>query len=255
MAPSPPKWSAEEDTFLRKHYPGEGALYCATKLGRPKSGVNARAEKLGIRSLDTKPWTNKEDALLRLRYGKLTAPRLAAMLNRSETRVRHRIRKLGLNATGSAPWTSDDMAYLCAHYGTMTNAEIASELGRTVDAVELKAGRIGLSQRIVRLTPEQERYVAEHMETRACTDIARDLGIGVNAVMRATRKNGYRARPTSRAWTPDEDERLRGLFPVMRNREIAEQLERTELAVKLRCRLLGMFRGKGRHGTGRANKA
>ncbi|MBS1911320.1 MAG: hypothetical protein JST22_04985 [Bacteroidetes bacterium] len=247
MIPSPPKWSAEEDAVLRKYYPGEGAQYCAAKLGRPKSGVNARAEKLGIRSLDTRPWTNKEDALLRLRYGKLTAPRLAAMLKRSEMGVRHRIRKLGLNGTGAAPWTSDDCAFLCAHYGTMTKAEIASELGRTVDAVELKAARIGLSQRLVRLTPEQERYVAEHMEMRACTDIARDLGIGVNTVIRAVRKNGYRARPTSRAWTADADERLRELFPVMRNREIAEQLERTELAVKLRCRSLGLFRTTKRH--------
>ncbi|HVZ39196.1 MAG TPA: hypothetical protein VHI13_07975 [Candidatus Kapabacteria bacterium] len=239
--PKAPFWTAEEDAFLRKHYPREGARFVAEKLGRPKGGVNERAAALGIRSLSIRPWTHREEAILRLQYQKLTASQLAKRLNRSEQSVRHRIRKLGLNDSGSTPWTSDELAYLTAHYDSMTNAEIARTIGRSVDAVELKAGRLGLSRRIVRLTPDQERYVAESLGVKSYAALARELGVGLRAITYIARRSGHRARPTSRPWTADDDGILRRLFPVMTWEEIGKQLDRTALAVKLRARALGLF--------------
>ncbi|MBS1911014.1 MAG: HTH domain-containing protein [Bacteroidetes bacterium] len=238
--PKAPFWTADEDAFLRKHYPREGARYVAEKLGRPKGGVNERAAALGIRSLAIRPWTHKEEALLRLQYQKLTASQLAKRLNRSEQSVRHRIRKLGLNDSGSAPWTSDELAYLSAHYDSMSNAELARAIGRSIDAVELKAGRLGLSQRIVRLTPAQEQYVAENVGVKSYAALARELGVGLSAIICIARKSGHRARPTSRPWTASDDEELQRLMPHMTYADIGKRLDRTALAVKLRARTLGL---------------
>lgn len=236
------RWTDEDIKFLRRHYGTKGAVFCAKELGRTKSSVNHRAELIGLRSKRLRAWTPKEDATLRLRYPKVTATRLAEIMNRSEQSVRHRLRKLGLTEAESLPWTDAEILYLRQHYGTLKSAELAVELGRTIDAVELKAGRLGLSRRITLLTPEQSKYVATQLGKKEYTALARELRVPIHAIERAAKENNYRARPTSREWTKADDEQLHKLFPLMTNKEIAERLDRTLLAVTIRARSLGMFR-------------
>jgi hypothetical protein len=238
-------WTKEHDQFLRKHYPDFGSIICARHLGRTKSAVNTRAEKLGIRSKRVRAWTAKEEAILRTQYGKVTGSRLAAMLKRSDQSVRHQLRKMGLTEATSTAWSDDEIAYLRVHHTTATNAELAEELGRTEAAVELKASRLGLGCLPTPVTPEMERAIVKRLGSNTFAEIARELGLTVDRVRRIGTKHGYHARPTSRKWTDDDDDALRRLFPTMTNAELATHLERTELAVSLRGRTLGLVRPTG----------
>lgn len=235
-------WTPEDEEFLRKHYAHKGAVFCARSLGRTKASVNRRAEHLGVRSKLRRDWTPKEDAMLRLRYAKLTAPHLAKIMKRTEESIRGRVRKLGLSEPDSLPWTDDEITYLRKHYGRLTSVELSAEMGRTTDAVELKAGRLGLSRPKKRLTSAQKRYIVANLGKLEMTTLARKLNVSIRAIQGVAAKNGFRARPTSRAWTTADDEQLRELFPLLTNSEIAERLERTLLAVATRARSLGMFR-------------
>lgn len=236
------RWTPEEDQYLRKHYGMLGSVACARALGRPKSGVNARAEKLGIRSKRNRLWTPREEAILRMQYRNVTATRLAAMLKRSEQSVRHKLRLMGLTEAVNVPWSADEIAYLRAHYGKTTNAELAEEFGRSVDAVELKASRLGLSRAWAEVTPAMEKMVVKNLGKKDMSQIAREMGLNVKRVQSIALKHGYRARPTSRRWSAEDDLLLRELYAVKTDAELAERLVRTELAIKVRAQVLGLNR-------------
>ncbi|MBS1914041.1 MAG: hypothetical protein JST22_18785 [Bacteroidetes bacterium] len=246
--PKPPAWAASEDAILRKHYPQEGSAACATLLGRSQSAVNHRAKVLGIRSERQREWTRREEAMLKLQYPKLSAEELAHKLKRSTAAVKSKLRLQGLLEPVVEHWTHDDLAYLHAHYDKMSYAEIAEELGRTENAIMMKVQQQGLARSLVRPTEEQKNYIVQRMGTVHYTELARELGLPISAVQRVARNNGHRARPTSRPWTEEDDAELRRLFPTMTNEQLAEQLNRTALAVTMHCQAIGLLRRPRRGG-------
>lgn len=46
------KWEDSDIAFLKKHYPKNGVLYCAEKLGRTKNSVKKKVEALGLKKAD-----------------------------------------------------------------------------------------------------------------------------------------------------------------------------------------------------------
>lgn len=49
IEPTRKTWTAEQENFLREHYPTKGAQFCADALGRAAKSVQLKATRLGIR--------------------------------------------------------------------------------------------------------------------------------------------------------------------------------------------------------------
>lgn len=240
------RWTREEDLLLRKHYPTRGAVYCAQELGRTKAGVNRRAETLGVTSKVKQRWTRKEEAMLRTLYQRHTALALARMLKRTEQSVRGKLHLMGLTESTSRPWTSDEISYLRSHYGRVRVADLAEELGRSTDAVELKAGRLGISRRNKRLSAKEQQDVLAELGQTPYTVLARRFGVDAHTIRRVAERNGYRDRPTSRPWTPEDDAELRRVYGTMKRAEVAQHLNRTMVAVACRAKEMGLTKPRPR---------
>jgi len=233
-------WSKEQDQIIRKNYTKHGSVYTAALLGRSMESVQHRALRLGVPGHGIRTWTKKEVAFLRLQYPKLPVSKICRILKRTEQSVRGKIHLLRLGGVPSRPWTQDEISYLRKHYGKVPVAELSQEFGRTRDAVELKAGKLGLSKKNSKFTKADERYIIANLGKESFTVMASKRGTSLHYVMKVAEQNGYRDRPTSRSWTDADDERLRRLYGTMSNSDVAERLQRTELAVVIRARSMGL---------------
>lgn len=92
-APRSPRWTAEEDDWVRNHADLSPAEV-AEALGRSEAAIHSRRHHLGL-TQPSAPWAEHEDQLLR---GCATMRSAMAMLpGRTRTAIRHRARLLGLS--------------------------------------------------------------------------------------------------------------------------------------------------------------
>ena len=90
-APRRPRWTAEEDAWLRAHA-GLSLAEAAEALGRSAAAIHNRRRRLGLTQPST-PWAEHEDQLLR---GCATMRSAMAMLPaRSKSAIKHRAGFLG----------------------------------------------------------------------------------------------------------------------------------------------------------------
>ncbi|MDB5032882.1 MAG: hypothetical protein JWQ98_123 [Chlorobi bacterium] len=235
-------WTKDEDRVLRLNYTKHGSRYTAALLKRTITSVQSRVLKLGIPGNGLQPWTEMELRYLRKAYGKHSASQIARTLQRTEQSVRGQIHRLKLGSYDPERWTSREIKFLRTHYGKKSKAEIAKELDRTENAVEIKAGRLGLSKPNSRLTPDDVKYIVSNLGAIPYTRIASTLGTTVYTVTKIATQNGYRDRPTSRAWTAEDDLHLRRIYGTMTRKEVASRLDRTWTAIAARASELGLTR-------------
>lgn len=233
------EWTKEEDALVRKWYPVKGSTYLEVLLGRPRSSIQHRAERLGIPGTK-RPWTRKELLFLERNYGKLTAAAIARRLNRTEQSVRGKLNIAGLTGTGGQPWTDGEIAYLRKQYGTAPVAELATELGRTPEAVELKAGRLGLRRTLHKLTKDEKEWIVQNLGKMSYESIARKYGVSPQRIQRIAHANGYRPRPYMREWTDHDVEYLRRHYGTKSRKEIAVALGRSVATVQMKACKLGL---------------
>lgn len=92
-APQRPRWTAEEDDWVRNHADLSPAEV-AEALGRTAAAIHNRRRRLGL-TRPSVPWAEHEDQLL---CGCVTMRSAMAMLpGRTKTAIRHRARFLGLS--------------------------------------------------------------------------------------------------------------------------------------------------------------
>ena len=235
--------------MIRRYYRRMGSKWLAEKLGIKYTAVRARALRLGVSSRGRK-WTTFEDKYLRRKYkDKLTAQQIAKALGRTEAQVRNRVQKLGLGESRSPRWSKEELAYLEKHYARKSIEEMAGELDRTPFSIKLKGSRMGLGKYVVTKGPNerQKRYIREHLGKIPYTIMSQKLGISVYNISKYASSIGVSIRPTSRRWTPEDEEQLRQLWGTMLRSEVARELNRTLEAVSLRARQLGLTKSHRTH--------
>lgn len=146
------RWTAAEESLLRKLWASKRCEDIALRLGRSVGGTKNRAHRLGLVPERSTPerWSAEEDARLRRWWPQSTMQELAERVGRSPAAVQHRLHALGLakrRVVSAKPWTEEDDRLLATLYGTRPNKEIALRLSRTVSSIVTRAGRRGLSRR------------------------------------------------------------------------------------------------------------
>ena len=124
-------------------------------------------------------------------------------------------------------------------------ADLAHRLGRSPDAVRLRARALGLNRPAVRRrwTAVEDATLRDgYADGLTCRRIADSLAERTLAAVAArARKLGLTTY--ARAWTAQDDSRLRRLAPLRSPAEIAQLLGRTPEAVRRRARTLGLTSG------------
>ena len=234
------RWTEAEDEAIRQHYEEKGSKYLVKLLGRSRSAVQGRAQKIGVWGGDPR-WKPVEEEYMRERYHDTSRAEMAEYLGRSIQAINHKLRFMGLTEQQSRPWEPEEIAFLRDHYGTMTCEEIADELlDRTHEAVSLKAQRIGLAKRI-RIIDERERdWVIENLGTISYLNMSIELDVGISQILKIAKEVGHRPRGTTRLWSEADDRFIRENYRTMKGKEIAAALDRTVPAVRTRAKHLGV---------------
>lgn len=95
---------------------------------------------------------------------------------------------------------------------------------------------------------EEEEYLRRNYHRKSIEELAAYLRRGTSGVYKRCYQLGLTKkanRPTWKRWTEAEKEKLRKMYPLTRNKKLAEILDRTENAIISMARRMGLKK-KGR---------
>jgi hypothetical protein len=212
------RWTRSELKRLRELYGMREDAAIARTLKRPVDSVRRMAESVCRAPARTGPWSAQEVQQLKACLGRSTPEIIARILGRELREVNERIIDLG-RIQRSGRWKRDEVAEFKRVYGTRTDEDIARIFGRSLDSVQRMASQLALSK-----------------------DKAFLRKAGADEPTRMPR------------WTEDEFERLRELYPLHANLEIAKRLQRSVKSVVSKAHHLGLKKEPERlQEMGRAN--
>lgn len=241
--------------FIRKNAGTLSFVQIARHLGTNAETIRKIALGFGFRARPTsRPWTPSDDALLGRLYGTMPRKQVAARMNRTWEAVAVRAKDLGLTkpiarAPVVRPWTAREERRLRAMAGTYTKPEIARRLDRTVAAVAGRMAALGLmvprTSEHRAWTAKEDAYLRRNVARMSRAAMAERLGRTHVAITGRLRHLGlgnekhYAIEP--RAWSPEDDRRLRHLSRSIRSlEELGRLLSRTRNAVGARKKKLGL---------------
>jgi len=245
-------WTKKEDELLRELYATNSVQKIESRLGRNRADVAQRAKKLSIQkqSFIDAPWTKREVGILRKLYGTMTSTELGKKLGRSSGSVMHQAHRLGFRYPDEKMgkiWSADEDAKLRELFQQRLNhSKIAEHMNRSVGSTKARLRGLGLKYQERRkfLPPEQESALRKLYGTMSVEKIAQQINLNAASVRFYAKKFGltYPEEKQFQFWKPEEDERLRQLFPTMSATEIAKEMGVSVFRVKGRLRMLGLKR-------------
>jgi hypothetical protein len=246
--PMAPLWTTREIAYLRKHARDMSRPELAEQLGRTTSSVRQRIQVLGLANPLPTAWTKGEDQRLRRETGRRSRTELATLFGRTSNALRKRQRELGLTEASAPPWSRTEIAFLRKHAGTMSHAEIAEHLGRTKTGVAVRVSKLGLQTKrpAFKPTADELAFISSNLGRISQAKIAEHLDVSVSTIHAIALDRGFRARPTSRPWTEQDDAEFRTLYGTMTRKEVAARMNRTFDAIVARAGALGLTRESNR---------
>jgi hypothetical protein len=198
------RWSQAEIARLRELYGLREEKAIARELNRPVGSVRKMAEDAFRVAPRTGPWTARELQDLKKYFGGTTPEVIARILGRSVDEVQGQVIELRrIQSTGR--WTQDEVAEFKRLYGTRTDDDLAIIFGRTLEAVKRLGARYCLAK---------DKAFVRKLTGSAATRMPR--------------------------WGSEELQKLRELYPVTSNLDIAQKLNRSVKSVVSKAHNLGL---------------
>lgn len=197
-------------------------------------------------------WSQGELARLRELYGLRDERSIARDLNRPVSSVRKMAEAVFQAAPHSGPWTAGEVKDLKRYLGGTSNEVIARILGRTADEVQDQIVELRRSQASGRWTQDEIVEFKRLYGTRTDEDLALIFGRPIDSVKRLgaryclAKDKAFVRRMTGSAatrmprWTEPEIVRLREIYPVESNLDIAQMLGRSVKSVVSKAHNLGL---------------
>jgi len=188
-------------------------------------------------------WSQAEIARLRELYGLREERALARDLNRSVESVRRMAQRLFTGAAHGGPWTAAEVLQIKKYIGGVERDELARILGRSPEDVERKVADLARVQSTARWSQDEVSSFKRLYGGRTDEDLAIVFGRSVDTVRRLAERlrlakdkaflRKLAGAPATRMprWSRHEIERLKQLYPVLPNLEIAKKLERSVKSV------------------------
>ena len=198
------RWSQAEIARLRELYGLRDDQAIAKELNRPVASVRKMAEELFQAAPQSGPWSAQEIQELKRYLGGTTTEIIARKLGRALEQVRAQIEELR-TFQQSGRWTQEEIADFKRLYGTRTDEDLALIFGRTIDSVKRLGARYCLAK---------DKAFVRKLTGSAATRMPR--------------------------WAATELEKLRQLYPVTSNLDIAQSLNRSVKSVVSKAHNLGL---------------
>jgi len=248
--PPSPKWSNREIAVVRKYAGRLPHAEIATKVNRERKGVTALIGKIGLaRKRSDIRLSRKDLDYIRKHAGKMTHAEIARVLGYHAGTVAKYARSMGLRGRGNRrdPWTRQEDQKLRRLFRTIPRKDLADALGKPIQVVRRRTLELGLRQRAMSVRPrvwsrKEDLFLREHVATMTRRAIAKRLKRTVTSVGgRIQALNlSVRHRTSVVRWTSAELAFLKKNVRTMSRSAMASSLGRTEIAVALRLRKLGL---------------
>ncbi|MDP6850610.1 MAG: hypothetical protein QGH51_09865 [Planctomycetota bacterium] len=184
-------WSQSEIERLKRSFGLKTDALIARDLNRSVESVRRMAKRVFSGEEKTGPWSAREVQALKNYIGVSSLESVSLILRRNPNEIQRKVEELQ-SLAASGPWVSDDIQVLKRLYGTRTNQDLVLILGRPESDIVEKANELCL---------------------------AKDKGF-------SRRGSGNGSTPMPR-WSQAEIERLRELYPITPNLQIAQDLNRS----------------------------
>lgn len=216
------KWTKKEEDLLKKIYPDTVTKDIAGQFGRTVQALSGRAKQLGIKKDWTKcgrphgrcrSWSGKEIERLQKLFPLMPNVKLRRHFpKRGFEAIVKKARVLGLRKTyintsatpdsyKFVPWKKQQ-ELLKELYSTAITKELEEKFGRSKTAIKAKAIKMGLHKK------NRQPIVKEGNATKQ--------------------------------WSKKDEALLKRLYPTTHNKDLAVKFRRTDAAIKIRSRKLGL---------------
>lgn len=247
-------WETEDDEKFKELAKTHTAIEIAIMMDRTVGSIKARAQNLSIQLIKVrkKGWTNEQKEELRQLSTTYSVDYIVKKLHKPTHAVKHTAKMLGIEllpvnqSIERKPWTTLEEARLIELAETLDSIDIAILLDRTDNAVKIKASELGIE--IVgdskTWTEAKKKKLVELAPTHTVDQIVKELGIGDQAVQRMAKKLGVDLmKPnngTGKPWTGEDETLLAELAHDHTSIEIANIMDRTDDAIRIRANKLGI---------------
>ena len=198
------RWSQAELARLRELYGLRDDKSIARELNRPVGSVRKMAEEVFRDVAHTGPWTAREVQDLKKYLGGTTPEVIARILGRTVDEVQEQVIELR-RIQSAGRWTQDEVVEFKRLYGTRTDDDLAIIFGRTIEAVKRLGARYCLAK---------DKAFVRKLTGSSATRMPR--------------------------WAPSEIDKLREIYPVASNLDIAQKLNRSVKSVVSKAHNLGL---------------
>lgn len=198
------RWSQAELARLRELYGLRDDKSIARELNRPVGSVRKMAEEVFRDAAHTGPWTAREVQDLKKYLGGTTPEVIARILGRTVDEVQTEVMELR-RIQSAGRWTQDEVVEFKRLYGTRTDEDLAIIFGRTIEAVKRLGARYCLAK---------DKAFVRKLTGSSATRMPR--------------------------WAAEEIDKLRQIYPVTSNLDIAQKLNRSVKSVVSKAHNLGL---------------
>ncbi len=198
------RWSQAEIARLRELYALRDEKAIARELNRSLAGIRKMAESIFRQPVRTGPWTAEELEGLKKYLGATTSDVVSQILGRTVEDIETQVEDLrGKQVAGR--WTQDEIAEFKRLYGTRTDEDLALIFARTIESVKRLGARYCLAK---------DKAFVRRMTGSSATRMPR--------------------------WTPEEEQRLKEIYPSESNLRIAQILNRSVKSVISKAHNMGL---------------
>ncbi len=192
-------------------------------------------------------WSTFERVRLRDLWLRSSTPQVARVLGRSPVSIERQAEHLFMSPGRRGAWTAAEDGLLRFATGAKTAAEIGRLLGRTEDEILARTRVLRRRRRRGAWTRAELHLLRELYGSRSTPDLeivfarpAAQIECVARGLRLAKDKRAHPGTVRMPRWDPESVRRLRALYPVLENLEIARRLRRSVTSVANKAWQLGL---------------
>ena len=137
------RWTAEEDEYLKNHYPTDTPEELEKVLKRKYQSIQVRANKKGYKKINKNKWTEEKTKYLIENYNKMTAVDISKELNIHKRYIYSQASRLNLVKENTGEYTKkEDEQLLKLKAQGLAWKEISKKMNRTVNSARARYTKI-----------------------------------------------------------------------------------------------------------------
>ena len=206
-----PKWTEEEEQFLKENYPDKGAVWCAEKLKRTEKACITRA--VGLKIKRSYRWKPEDDEVIRKYYPKYGVKKVSEILGRTRETCSTRAYVLGIKYIDENRWTKEEIDFIKKNYPEKGVKYVSEKLNRSIVACQNKAAILKL-RRPPKWTKEEKEFIEKYYPEKGAVWCGKKLNKSPSKCTLYARRHNIKYINLC-LWTEEEIKLLKKYYPIL----------------------------------------